>query len=126
MVRKQLVAEQAYKSTSRDDHEDVQSREVGTPSAPTMRAPPGEQTTRLEQSSKTKTTVIHASLVITGPASAAPLKDHTVVIEDGTITKITPTSSLASSLKEHPSTTVPVLLPGLWVSNPFLRATSKL
>lgn len=70
----------------------------------------------MEESSKPhkSRTVIHASLVITGPASSSPLKDRTIVIEDGKIVSIEHTSNLSTDLSSSPSVTVLVLMPGIW------------
>lgn len=70
----------------------------------------------MEASSKPekRKTIIHASLLITGPASSSPMKDRTVIIEDGKITSIEHTSDLSTELSSSPSVTVPVLMPGLW------------
>lgn len=81
-------------------------------SKPVIRTSSTEEQNAFEHK-KTKT-VIHTSLLISGPESVEPLKDHTIVIEDGVIESIESTSSLSVELRSHPSTTVPVLMPGLW------------
>ena len=71
-------------------------------------------------------TVIHASILIRGPASSPPLKNRTIVIEDKVITHIMHTDQLPSDLDSHPSTTVPVLMPGLWDCHCHLLGNANL
>lgn len=60
------------------------------------------------------THVIHARLVI--PGRGKPMHNMSVFLEDGVIKSIEPTSAvlLWCSVNSLPTTTVPVLLPGLW------------
>jgi imidazolonepropionase-like amidohydrolase len=56
--------------------------------------------------------VINARLLI--PGRGQPKGDHSVVIEDGMISRVEPTASLAQAFRGLPTTDVPVLMPGLW------------
>ncbi|KAJ9615115.1 hypothetical protein H2200_001189 [Cladophialophora chaetospira] len=58
------------------------------------------------------THLINSSLLI--PGRGEPLHNHSVILQDGLITSIQPTKSLPPPFKSLPTTTVPVLLPGLW------------
>jgi imidazolonepropionase-like amidohydrolase len=58
------------------------------------------------------TRLINATLLISGHGQ--PLHHHSVVVQDGLITSIQPTKSIPPPFKHLPTTSVPVLMPGLW------------
>jgi hypothetical protein len=56
--------------------------------------------------------IINASLLIT--AGHEPQKDMSVVVQSGKISQVGLTKDLTGDLRHYPSTSVPVLMPGLW------------
>ncbi|KIW23588.1 uncharacterized protein PV07_11775 [Cladophialophora immunda] len=58
------------------------------------------------------THLINTSLLI--PGRGKPQHNMSVILQDGTITSIQPTASVPPPFKNLPTTTVPVLMPGLW------------
>ena len=58
------------------------------------------------------TNLVSADLLI--PGRSEPLHNHTVITQLGKIMAVLPTSHIPDPFKSLPSTTVPVLLPGLW------------
>ncbi len=58
------------------------------------------------------TNLINAHLLLSG--NAGPLCNHTVITQLGKIMAILPTTHIPPPFQALPSTTVPVLLPGLW------------
>ncbi|EXJ86661.1 hypothetical protein A1O3_03614 [Capronia epimyces CBS 606.96] len=58
------------------------------------------------------TQLINTELLI--PGRGEPQNRMTVILQDGKITSVLPTSSVPPPFKKLPTTNVPVLLPGLW------------
>ncbi|KAL2436568.1 Ochratoxinase [Exophiala dermatitidis] len=56
--------------------------------------------------------LINADLLI--PGRGEPRSKMSVIVQDGKITSVQPTSSVPPPFKKLPTTEVPVLLPGLW------------
>ncbi|EXJ67293.1 uncharacterized protein A1O5_09306 [Cladophialophora psammophila CBS 110553] len=58
------------------------------------------------------THLINASLLL--PGRGKPQHNMSIILQGGTITSIQPTASVPPPFKNLPTTTVPVLMPGLW------------
>ncbi|KAJ9619119.1 hypothetical protein H2204_012766 [Knufia peltigerae] len=79
-----------------------------------------------QPSDESKVHLISTSLLI--PGRGEPRRDMTVMIRDGVIHAIHPTSSPPAFLRHHslPATRVPVLLPGLWDCHTHFLGTKSL
>lgn len=85
-----------------DGHQHSSDNESPSTSLPASLSPPRSADTRL----------IHTKLLI--PGRGKPTHDMSVILQGGVITAVERTTAIPPPFKNLPTTTVPVLMPGLW------------